>query len=568
MNTGILEVFGGIGLFLFGMTIMTEGLSRLTGETLRRALTSFTKTPLLGAITGALVTVLIQSSGIISVIAVGLVGARLLTFPQALGIIFGANVGSTVTGWIVALWGFTLNLRELALPLLFIGGMLRLVGNRWLSAIGFAIAGFSSVFIGISMLQSGMEAYQNILSPEIFPPDTLLGRFCLVLLGFGLTLLTQSSSAGVAAAITAVHVGTISLSQAAAMVIGMDIGTTMTALIASLGGNLNARRTGWSHVIYNLITGLVAFAILPFYFYALPRFAPRLLPEHPELALVAFHSLFNVLGLVVVLPLTSQFMRLITYLVPSSDTTWTERLDPALLKQPQVAMANVLVTLQDLSRLVFSSLTTLLSSSEQDEQAWKRLHQAVEAVEDTRDYLNRVNDPVAVQEGFQQKVTALHILDHLARLLTRIQKPQRLEGVRASAELAPSVQQLILYLTATVEDPDRMVASSQALREIYSEMNRESNRYREAAIATTVLKKAPIEALISRLDARRWLQRVTYHAQRITYYLSPKPADSAATSNLEEEESAELAPLTTPPSPVAVQASSAIFNTTSPGERP
>ena len=114
MNTGILEVFGGVGLFLFGMTIMTEGLSRLTGETLRRALTSFTKTPLLGAITGAVVTVLIQSSGIISVIAVGLVGARLLTFPQALGIIFGANVGSTGSGWLGALWGVTVILREFA----------------------------------------------------------------------------------------------------------------------------------------------------------------------------------------------------------------------------------------------------------------------------------------------------------------------------------------------------------------------------------------------------------------------------------------------------------------------
>jgi phosphate:Na+ symporter len=351
------------------------------------------------------------------------------------------------------------------------------------------------------------------------------------------------------------------------MVIGMDIGTTMTALVASLGGNLNARRTGWSHVIYNLITGLVAFAILPLYLYALPRFAPRLPQDHPELALVAFHSLFNVLGLVVVLPLTSQFMRLITYLVPSSDAAWLERLDPALLKQPQVAMANVLVTLQDLSRLVFSSLTTLLSSSEQDEVAWKRLHQAVEAVEDTRDYLNRVNDPVAVQAGFQQKVIALHVLDHLARLLTRIHKPQRLEAVRSSGELAPAVQQLIPYLTATSEDPERMLASSQALRELYSELNRESNRYRETAIATTVLKKAPIEALISQLDARRWLQRVTYHAQRITHYLSPISTDSAAASNLDEEESAELARMTTSATPATIQAASAVINTTSPGER-
>ncbi len=521
MNGGVLEVLGGIGLFLLGMAVMTQGLNSLAGESLRTTLTRFTKTPLTGTLTGIVITALLQSSGATTVMAVGFVGAGLLTFPQALGIIFGANIGTTATGWIVALWGFTFSLRSVALPMLFIGSMLRLFGRKRLASAGFALAGFGAVFIGIAMLQSGMEAYKDTFTPASFPPDTIVGRFLLLLLGLAITLITQSSSAGVAAAITAVHVGNVSLPQAAAMVIGMDMGTTVTALFAAMGGNVQARRTGWSHVVYNVISGIAAFCILPLYMRAVDAFAPELRLSNPEIALVMFHSLFNILGVIAILPFTQSFAALVIRLVPGGKSKLTERLDPSLLKQPQVAIENVLITLRDVSQLVFASLASLLTLPEGRKIAWGRIDEAALAIDEIRSYLTRINDPVAVESGFLQKVAALHILDHLTRMIARIRKLGRLEAVLSEAELSTIIAKLASLLDRRLAETDKIGDTNRELKQLWTEIDLRSDRYRHEAIERTVQGKVKLEELIAQLDAIRWLQRITQHALRITHYLSP-----------------------------------------------
>ena len=149
MNT-LLQTIGGLGLFLLGMIIMTEALRSLAGQIIRNALMRFTRNPLSGAVTGAISTAVLQSSSATTVAAVGFVGAGLITFPESLGIIFGANIGTTITGWLVALIGFKLQLGTLMFPVIFIGVMLRLFGNKRISNIGMGIAGFALIFIGIS----------------------------------------------------------------------------------------------------------------------------------------------------------------------------------------------------------------------------------------------------------------------------------------------------------------------------------------------------------------------------------------------------------------------------------
>ena len=265
MTSDALGIFGGLGLFLLGMAVMTEGLRDLAGRALRRTLASCTRNPWTGALTGAFATALIQSSSVTTVMAVGFVGAGLLTFPQALSVVLGANVGTTVTGWLVALLGFKLDLKEIVLPLIFLGALMRLFGRRRVGAAGYALAGFGLIFAGIAMLQTGMEAFRDVVTPQTFPPDTILGRLLLVFIGVLITVATQSSSAGVATATTALHVGNISLSQAASMVIGMNVGTTVTAALAAVGGSVSTRRTALGHVIYNLLTGAGAFLLLPLY---------------------------------------------------------------------------------------------------------------------------------------------------------------------------------------------------------------------------------------------------------------------------------------------------------------
>ncbi|MCG8585358.1 MAG: Na/Pi symporter, partial [Pirellulales bacterium] len=203
MAWGVMHALGGLGLFLLGMTVMSEGLKSLAHDRLRALLSRFTRSPTTGAATGAITTAIIQSSSATTVAAVGFVGAGLLTFPQSLGIIFGANIGTTITGWLVAILGFKFKLGDAITPLILIGVFLRLFGSRRLSALGYALAGFGLIFVGIRMLQEGMQAFSGLVTPESFPDDTFTGRLLLVLIGVAITIVTQSSSAGVAAAMAA-----------------------------------------------------------------------------------------------------------------------------------------------------------------------------------------------------------------------------------------------------------------------------------------------------------------------------------------------------------------------------
>jgi len=293
---GVLLCLGGLGLFLLGMVVLTDGLRALAGRALRRMLSRFTRSPRSGAMIGALTTAVVQSSSATTVATVGFVGAGLLTFPQALGIVLGANVGTTVTGWLVALLGFKLELGTAALPIVFVGVLIRLFAGGRASSAGFAVAGFGLIFVGISLLQQGMGGFVGIITPESFPGDTWTGRLLLVVFGIVFTLVTQSSSAGVAMALAAVNASAMTVQQAAAAVIGMDIGTTVTAVLATVGGSVHARRTGYAHAMYNIFAGTAAFLILVPFMRAFEHFAPRLLASEPELVLVGFHTFFNLLG--------------------------------------------------------------------------------------------------------------------------------------------------------------------------------------------------------------------------------------------------------------------------------
>ncbi len=202
-----LALAGGLGLFLLGVILMTDGLKALAGDALHRALSRFTRSPSSGALTGAATTAILQSSSATTVAAVGFVGAGLLSYPQALGVIFGANLGTTVTGWMVALLGFKLELNTLLLPVILVGALSQLFGRgRWRAA-GLALAGFGLIFVGIDAMQAAMSGLEGRVTPEHFPDNSWLGRLQLLAIGVLITLVTQSSSAGVATALTALYGG-------------------------------------------------------------------------------------------------------------------------------------------------------------------------------------------------------------------------------------------------------------------------------------------------------------------------------------------------------------------------
>jgi len=519
MNPGILDAAGGLGLFLLGMLVMTDGLRALAGDALRRTLTSFTRSPLSGALTGAATTAIVQSSSATTVAAVGFVGAGLLSFPQAVGIVFGANVGTTITGWIVALVGFKLELGQLALPLILAGVSMRLLGRSKLEAIGFALAGFGLIFVGIDLLQSGMLQFEGTWTPEHYPADTVPGRLLLVLLGIAITIVTQSSSAGVASALAALHIGTISLTQAAAMVIGMDIGTTFSAVLATVGGSTDARRTGFAHVIYNVLTGVGAFVLLTPYVGFMTSRSASGIPSDPELILVGFHTLFNVLGVVVMLPFADLFARLIVRLIPERELPFTSRLDGSLLRDPDVAIRALAATLGDIAQKTLAVFLDLLQTP--SESATERLALLELAIAECRRYVERMRTASDQGRTYQRHLSAMHAIDHLDRLVERCKETRCAATVERDRELADLAQELratveaaMPALSAPAEEPEE-AAPERAWRTLEAA----SEPFRRDTLHTTAIGSFDSRQAEARLDAIRWLHRIAYHVWRVVHHL-------------------------------------------------
>src|SRR5215470_2822382 len=218
MSTAI-SVLGGVGLFLLGMTVMTGGLKALAGSGLRTVLGKAAATPLRGSFWGALVTLLVQSSSATIMTTIGLVSAGLLTFPQGLGLVFGASVGTTGTGWLVALIGVRVSLAAYALPMIFVGALTKLLAGGRIAAAGAALAGFARILYGLTTLQQGMGGLAESLHPSDLPgvlgaPEVgwiagLVGLMTLIIVGLVMTAVMQSSTAAIAVTISAFFAGAV-----------------------------------------------------------------------------------------------------------------------------------------------------------------------------------------------------------------------------------------------------------------------------------------------------------------------------------------------------------------------
>lgn len=331
---------GGLGLFLLGMGMMTDGLKLAAGPALHRILAGATRTRAHALGSGMLVTALVQSSSAITVAAIGFVNAGLLALGPALWVLFGANVGTTMTGWIVAMVGLKFKVEALAMPLAGLGALLRLTGEgRRSGAIGTALAGFGLLFMGIALLQQAFSGLAGQISlPQGDGPLAVLAQ-----LGIGLlmTVLMQSSSAAMAITLTAAQGGLIDLQGAAAVVIGTNIGTTVTAMLAAIGATPNARRAASAHVVFNLLTGVVALLLLPWLIGALGQAREALdLPPDPATKLALFHTTFNLLGVLLMWPLAAQLTRWLQqrFRACEEDEAQPQFLDDTVLAVPTLAL--------------------------------------------------------------------------------------------------------------------------------------------------------------------------------------------------------------------------------------
>lgn len=528
MPIELLPAVGGLGLFLLGMILLTEGLRSLAGGSMRRLLTRFTRTPASGALTGAVVTALVQSSSATTVAAVGFVGAGLLTFAQALGIIFGANIGTTITGWMVALIGFKFDLAVAALPLVLLGVLLRLFGRGRMRHVGWALVGFSLLFLGIASMQEGLASLEGAVTPKDFPDDSFWGRLQLLGIGIVITLITQSSSAGIATALVALGAGAISFPQAAAMVIGMDVGTTFTAALATLGGGLATRRTGFAHVIYNILTGLGALLLLDPYLQLVAPWIGSGLRGDPQVALVAFHTTFNALGVLIVLPFAHSFARLITWIVPERGSATLNRLDDRLLADADAAIDAAMQTLADLTAVAFTAFRRSLEGATDSDSSFETLDEGLEA---TRAYLERIRtSPQSVDAGSHQRLGShfrhqecLHTLDHLTRLTARLGSSASVEVLREEAELERLMAEIAGGLAGS---PAEDASSEHELEQWVHALRRMRNGFRVRTIELAARSETSEKIVLERLDSFRWLLRCTDHAWRISYHLRQVAGES------------------------------------------
>jgi len=526
MSADILRALGGLGLFLVGMVMLTDGLRGLAGRALRNALARFTRTPLSGAVAGAATTAVIQSSSATTVTVIGFVGAGLMTFPQALGVIFGANLGTTATGWIVAILGFKLHLGNAVLPVVLVGALLRLFGSGRAALLGTTLIGFSLLFIGIDAMQAGMAAFQGAVTPESFPGDTLLGRVQLVLIG---AAITQSSSAGVAAALVALGMGSISFPQAAAMVIGMNIGTTCTAMLATLGGTAASRRTGWAHLIFNVLTGAVAFMMLG----PLTALVSGVVTADSQIALVTFHTVFNVLGAALFLPFTDAFARLVIGLVPERGPVLTRRLGRHVLRDADAATDAAAATVAEIARTQIGFLARRLDRTEALRSDVSEMREIADALAAVREFVSRIGDGGADDPRARRIAGALHVLDHLGRLHYRLTQSQRI-AVLAGDHRLRRLRGVLRDLAAEAAEPEAGAVAEMRLNRLRRLLRTERERYRERTIMLASTSRMADEAALDRLDAVRWLHRVSYHLWRIEHHLNRMSAAGAPASALRE----------------------------------
>ena len=336
--TDLLKLLGSLGFFLFGMKLMSESLQKVAGDRMRSILSAMTSTRLKGVFTGFLITAIIQSSSATTVMLVSFVNAGLITFTESIGVVMGSNIGTTVTAWLISLLGFKVKMSHIVLPLIGVTFPLLFSKNANRNNWGQVIIGFSIIFIGLDFLKEATPDINN--NPEIlqflsgFSNYGFFSILIFILIGTVLTMIIQSSSATMALTLVMCFNGWVSFEMAAAMVLGQNLGTTITANLAALIANTSAKRTAMAHMFFNLIGILL---ILPFFNPFLELISS--ISEHYgyspiananqsaevtsaaiPIALSIFHTIFNILNTLILVWFVNPIEKLIIKIVRQKDT--------------------------------------------------------------------------------------------------------------------------------------------------------------------------------------------------------------------------------------------------------
>ena len=556
MSTAI-SVLGGVGLFLLGMTVMTEGLKALAGSALRTVLARAAATPLLGSFWGAIITLLVQSSSATTMTTIGLVSAGLLTFQQGLGLVFGANIGTTGTGWLVALIGVRVSLTAAALPMIFAGAMTKLLAHGRISGLGAALAGFGLLLFGLTTLQQGMGGLAERLHPADLPAvlatadapwwSVLFGVLVLVGLGLLLTALMQSSTAAVAITLSAYHAGAVGLDQACALIIGQNIGTASSSALAAIGASTTAKRLAIAYVLFKLIAAVIALGLFPIVTPLLVRASNTI---DGATLLAFYHTAYNVVGVVVLLPLVDRFTRLVERILPERGSPLTRGLEPSALASPVVAVEAVRRTIARALVTVCGSIEAALAGRAEPVRLGKdtvSVTEAADALRQAQMFLSDVPGPPDTDDDWQRLTRTLHALDHASRLAETADGEINLaslgdgpEDIRAKELCREAMRSAAAIARAVVAPPDaersvnpaapfadamagpRAASTDEAVDELErctTELGEIRRAHRSATLGAVGDGTLTADVALVRVEAVRSLEALSYHAWRSAAHL-------------------------------------------------
>lgn len=451
-----LTLLGAVGIFLYGMTLMSEGLQKAAGNGLRNILGAMTRNRFTGALTGFSITALIQSSSASTVMVVSFVSAGLMTLAQSVAVIMGANVGTTATAWIITLFGFKVDIGAFAIPIIAFCIPLLFSSNSRRKSIGEIVLGFALLFIGLDWIEANVPDLKS--SPEIFGFLTqyanmgYVSALIFVLIGIITTMIIQSSSAAIAIVLIMCTKGWITFDLACAMILGSNIGTTITPIIASLGANLAAKRAALCHLMFNVLGTIWALALfIPFTDFTvwvtehLGQGNPTELyaaingstPADPtQIAIMAgwasfglsiFHTIFNLINLSVMIWMTGFYVKVVEKIMPSKhkgdDEFQLTYISSGRVAASELNMAQaekeIVVFAKRVSRML--DMAQNLVHTKEGSEEFNKLYSRLEKYEEISDrmeieianYLNRCAEGRLSNQGKQRIAAMLNIISEI-----------------------------------------------------------------------------------------------------------------------------------------------------------
>ena len=417
------EISAGVAIFLFGMMSLEDGFKSFSGGVLEKILRKSTNKLYKSVGFGVLATTVMQSSSLVSILTISFLSAGLIGLGQGIGIIFGANLGTTTGAWLVAGYGLKVDIAAYAMPMLVFGVVLIFQKSKSLKGFGYILAGLGFLFLGIHYMKDGFEAFKSTIDLASFGGTGLKYLFIFTGIGIFATVVMQSSHATLVLIITALAAGQISYENALALAVGANVGTTITAIIGAMSANVAGKRLAGAHLIFNVVTGLIALIFMNQIMFSVDFFSNEfgIAPDNYTLKLAVFHTIFNVIGVVVMIPFINMLVKFLESMMKDEVQTKNEQavdtvkyLNDSVLELPETSIVTIILETKHLFENSFDIISRGLNLNK------SKILSPV-AIEET---LNEEFNAIDIDEEYNRKIKGIYgdIIDFSTQVQFNISK--------------------------------------------------------------------------------------------------------------------------------------------------